>query len=168
MRTMRVMLFIVLGVAGFGGGGVISAGTLLIPLGGGVGGALLGLALRDWRKVAILALLGSLGLTFGVFATLALAAFLSYSAAPMGMVLGAVVGASLGVAFLNWRKIVILTVAGGLGFGFGLFVGDSLPGRLESIISIAITGAFGGALLGAALGYLENRTLAEEQGLRVL
>ena len=106
---------------------------LSVLIGGALGGASLGLALKDWRKVAILALLGALGLAVGVFATLTVAALFSYSPLLLGALVGVVVGASLGAAFLDWRTVLGLAVAGAVGFGVGLPAGSSygLPFRLS-------------------------------------
>lgn len=181
MRAMSVMRFVVLGAAGFGIAGAIGGplivflpgivAYLLTPLvGGAVGGASLGLALKDWRKAAILAGLGALGLTVGLMAGLALGSFINYSSAPMGALVGAVVGASLGMAFRDWRVILALAVAGAVGIGVGLLAGDFLRASfpiIRGVGSIAVAGLVGGASLGAALGYLENRRLAEERRPRV-
>jgi hypothetical protein len=77
------------------------------------------LALKDWRKVAILALLGASGLAVGVFATLSVGSYFNYSSIPLGALVGVVVAASLGVAFLDWRKVVGLAVVGAVGFSVG-------------------------------------------------
>jgi hypothetical protein len=151
-----------------------TAGFLLGPLiGGAVGGASLALALKDFRRVLILALLSLLGLTVGVMAGLSLGSFFNYSAVAIAGIVGAVVGASLGVAFRDWRTIVALAVAGAVGFSVGNlaeFVRLSAPvigTDLGEAGSIAITGVIGGASLGAALGYLEKRKMTEEQEPRV-
>jgi hypothetical protein len=188
MRAMSVMRFVLFGALGFGIGGAIGGplimflpglvpGLVGLPLtlfvGGSVGGAALGLALRDWRRVVILALLGALGLTVGVMAGLILGSFFNYPEVPITVMVGAVVGASLGVAFLDWRTIVALAVAGAAGFGVGSlpadFVRFSIPilRQLGEAGSYAITGIIGGASLGAALGYLEHRKLTEERRPRV-
>ena len=65
-------------------------------VGGAVGGAALGLATKDRRRVALLAVLGALGLTLGVFATLTFGSFFNYSSALVGALVSAVLGASLG------------------------------------------------------------------------
>ena len=83
------------------------------------------------------------------------------------------VGASLGAAFLDWTTIVALAVAGAVGFSIGSLPADSLRfsipifRQLGEAGSVAITGIIGGATLGAALGYLENRKLATERRPRV-
>ena len=172
MRATSVMRFVVLGAVGFGIGGAI--GTSLpnpLPLGvfvgGAIGGASLGLALKDWRRVIVLALLSIVGLTVGVFAALLLGSFVNYYLILMGSLLGAVVGASLGVAFRDWRVMVVLAAAGAVGFGIGLVAGGLLRASIPAIRgvgSIAITGIIGGASLGAALGYLEYRKRPHSEG----
>jgi hypothetical protein len=109
LRLASLVRCSVLGAVGFGVGGAIAVLSMLGPIpfslsvlvGGAFGGASLGLALKDWRKVAILALLGALGLAVGVFATLSVASYFNYSSLPLGALVGVVVGASLGVAFLD-------------------------------------------------------------------
>jgi len=184
VRATSVMLFVILGAIGFGIGGAIGGplitflpggvALLLWPLvGGAVGGASLGLALKDFRRVLILALLGALGLTLGVMTGLVLGSFFNYSTVAIAALVGAVVGASLGVAFRDWRTILALAVAGAVGFSVGNlaeFVRLSVPAigtDLGEAGSIAITGTVGGALLGASLAYLESRRLAQGQRPRV-
>jgi hypothetical protein len=185
---MSVIRFVAFGAVGFGIGGAISGPLLMflpglvpglvgLPLtlfvGGAVGGAGLGLALREWRRVVILAVLGAVGLTVGVMAALILGSFINYSEVPIRVMVGAVVGTSLGVAFLDWRTILALAVAGAVGFGIGSlpadFVRFSIPilRQLGEAGSYAITGIIGGASLGAALAYLERRKLVEERRERV-
>jgi hypothetical protein len=205
MRAMRVMRFIILGAIGFGVGGTIAAAcwslafvtygasALLFILSGAVGGASLGLALGDRRRTAILALLGTIGFTFGgivalliafgIFAPIpALSGSVDYDVrSAMGIAAGAIVGASLALAFLafgDWkRRIIALTLAGGLGFGAGIIIGtfalhgifgeDFLAGIWGTTGLYAITGIMGGASLGAGLAYLEDHRVAEERGPRV-
>jgi hypothetical protein len=182
MRAMSMLRFVVLGAVGFGLVGVIPL-PLNVLIGGAVGGASLGMALKDWRRVVILAVLGELGLIVGVLAGLILVGvsagltlgsfFFNYSEVPIAATVGAVVGASLGAAFLDWRPIVALAVAGAVGFSVGNLPADflrfSIPiiRQLGETGSIAITGTIGGASLGAALGYLKNRKLAQENRPRV-
>ncbi len=169
MRATSVIRFVILGAAGFGITGAISASNMvspvLAPFSFLFGGAALGLALSDWRKVAILAPLGALGLTLGIATGLSF----TYSEVPIATVAGAVTGASLGLGLGDWRWVVTLGVVGGLGFGVGLLVGTALPTSLPERMNYTITvgGVLGGASLGAALGYLEKRKLAEERRPRV-
>jgi ABC-type Fe3+-siderophore transport system permease subunit len=95
----------------------------------------------------------------------------------MGIFGGAMVGASLALAFGDWKRIIVLTLAGAVGFGVGVVIGvlalqgmfgeDFLVGESGTIVLYAITGIIGGATLGAALGYLENRKQAERKRPRV-
>lgn len=178
MRVTSVMRFVVLGAVGFGIGGAIGGPlSVFVPIpmpltllvGGAVGGASLGVAFKDFRQVMILAVLGALGLTVGVMTGLILGSFFSYPEVPIAAFVGAVVGAALGVASRDWRTIVALAVVGGVGFGVGLLAGgflrDFLPMRMAEVI--VVVGIIGGASLGAALGYLQNRKLVEEQRPRV-
>jgi hypothetical protein len=184
MRAVSMIRFVVLGAIGFGIAGAIGSplitflpggvALLLWPLvGGALGGASLGLALKDVRRVVNLALLGTLGLFVGAFAGLVLGSFFSYPTVPIAAIVGAVVGASLGVAFRDWRTILGLTVAGVVGFSIGYLPADfirfSIPiiRQLGQAGSIAIAGVIGGAALGVTLGYLESRRLAEERRPRV-
>jgi hypothetical protein len=184
MRAVSMMRFVVLGAVGFGIAGAIGSplitflpggvALLIWPLvGGAVGGASLGLALKEWRRVVVLALLGALGLFVGVFAVLTLGSFFNYFELLIAAIVGAAVGASLGVAFRDWRMIVALAVAGAVGFSVGNLPADfirfSIPiiRQLGQAGSIATIGVIGGAALGATLGYLENRKLVEERRQRV-
>lgn len=201
MRATSVMRFVILGAAGFGIGGTIAgaswplasftsgASALLFVLSGAVGGASLGLALKDRRKTMSLAVLGIVGFSvggivallvgFGVFAPIpALTGAGDYGVrGVMGAIGGAVVGGSLGLAFGDGRRIATLAVAGAVGFGAGVIVGafcvraifgaDFLVGTSGTFMLYALTGAIGGAALGGALGYVENRKLAERPGPRV-
>jgi hypothetical protein len=141
LRLAGLVRCSVLGAVGFGVGEAIAVLSMLGPIplplsvsvGGAFGGASLRLALKDWRKVAILALLGALGLAVGVFATLTVGSYFNYSAIPLGALVGVVVGASLGVAFLDWRKVLGLAVAGAVGFSVGLLAGGLLRASFPTL-----------------------------------
>jgi hypothetical protein len=169
--AMSMMRFVVLGAVGFGFVGVIPL-PLNVLIGGAVGGALLGLALKDFRRVMILAGLGELGLVIGLFAGVTIGSFFNFSEVLIAAMVGAVVGASLGLAFDDWKTNVALAVAGAVGFGVGSLPADSLRFSIPILRqlgeggSIAIIGIIGGAFLGAALGLLENRKLAERSRVR--
>jgi len=173
MRASNMMRFVLLGAVGFGLGATLAGallGVLGFPLTGAVGGAALGLALKDWRRVVILALLGVLGLTVGAIAGIIVGSFFYFSSeVPVMVTVGTVVGASLGAAFSDWRTILALAVAGATGFFVGSlpadFVRFSIPAlrQLGEPGSYVVVGLVGGASLGAALGYLETRKLASER-----
>jgi hypothetical protein len=195
MRAKSIMRFVVLGAVGFGLGGAIAgacwplavltsgASALLFILSGAVGGASLGLALGDRATTTRLALLGILGYFLGGIVALVIAlGFLSASEeygtrGMMGVSGGAIIGASLALTFGAWERIIALALAGAVGFGAGvligvfvlkgIFGGEFLVGVWGTIVLYAITGTIGGASLGAALGYLEKRKLAEERRPRV-
>jgi hypothetical protein len=186
--AMSTMRFIVLGAVGFGVGGAIAgacwplavvtrgASALLFILSGAVGGASLGLALGDRTRAIWLALLGILGFALGGLVALVIGfGFLSGSEeygtrGMMGIFGGAIVGASLALAFGDWNRVIVLASAGAVGFGAGVVIGAFALQEMfgESfLVGYATTGTIGGASLGAALGYLENRKLAERQRPRV-
>lgn len=174
MRELSVMRFVLFGAVGFGIGGTLPL-PLNVLVGGAVRGAALALALKDWGRVVILTVLGELGLIVGAMAGLGIShsLFRSSEVAVMAVV-GAMVGASLGAAFLDWKTILTLAVAGAVGFSVGSLAGGSLGFSIPIIRqllgaagSIAITGIIGGASLGAALGYLEQRRLTSERRPRV-
>jgi hypothetical protein len=86
-------------------------------------------------------------------------------------ILGAMIGAAMGANFGDWRRPVQLAVAGAVGFGVGSLLSDLLTsvvpilGQLGEGGGLAfastLIGVIGGASLGAALGYLEHRKLAQ-------
>ena len=193
-----MLRFVVFGAVGFGFSGIIvgvlwplaflfsfqAAGLLFV-----LSGASLGLALGDRERTIHLAVLGTLGFALGGLVALAVAvgfvpAFGSLSASEdygirgaMGVLGGAVVGASLSLAFLDWRRTLALTLTGAVGFGVGLIVGvfalqgmfgvRFMAGTWGTVILCALAGTSGGASLGAALGSLENRKLAKQRRPRV-
>jgi hypothetical protein len=165
MRTTTVVRFVLFGAVGFGVGWSIF-GT--IPVGDAVGGASLGLALnwKDARRVIILALLGGLG---GTLAVVVVGINVVVFAGPliwdypwkMAALSGTMVGASLGIGFADWKRVVALAATGSVGFG----IGGGIAGDSQSWFLVA--GLIGGASLGAVLGYLEERKLAEQRRTRV-
>ncbi len=206
MRATSVMRFVILGAVGFGIGGAIAGSFVVNPIGhsllalllfllgllviGTLGGASLGLAMRDQRKAVVLAGWGAAGFSLGffvavvglIFALLLGGAYIHWPASfymeygLLGAFTGAVGGAALGVALRNRRGVLVLALAGFVGFGIGDMLG--LPGIVEVLQGLltgerpnpglfAITQAIGGASLGAALGYLEGRKLVEERSPRV-
>jgi hypothetical protein len=68
------------------------------------------------------------------------------------------------------RSILALGLAGAVGFGIGVLAGALLRASFPAIRgvgSIVVAGIIGGALLGAALGFLGTRRPAGERGRRV-
>jgi hypothetical protein len=173
-------------------GGAIFSGDLpslllytpVLSLGGAIGGAALGLVFNDFRRVVILAVLGALGFFVGSFIVVALFFSLAFMQvgyslleAISGAAMGMVVGALLGLSLRSFRGTVVLTLMSLVGFGIGGLMAAALQGfpsqpsesflSVQSIVFGAVEGIIGGASLGAALGYLEDRKLAEERGPRI-
>ncbi len=177
MGRTSIARFVLFGAAGFGIGGAIGMGIgfFFVPMTpialGGIGGASLGLALRDRRKLVALALLGAVGVFLGLLVAVIVYSYVgtyivNYYLVVTGPAFGVVLGASLGVAFLDLRRIVALALAGAVGFGIGVPAGDSLGTLVDSfgdVPFIFIAGVIGGASLGAALGYLERREPARRR-----
>jgi hypothetical protein len=139
---------------------------------GSIGGKALKLALRkSQRSASPLALYGAIGFIVGGFLRFFLPAILSgtgglwypeisFSAFLLDGFEGAIGGAAMGLALKDMRKIIGLALAGFFGFGLGWMIANYLGYRLEwlpqAIIRFTLSGIIGGALLGAALGYLER------------
>lgn len=214
MSLTKVMRFVIYGAVGFGigwallgafGGGFPLAGgvglvlggaifsgdipalllyTPVLSLGGAFGGAVLGLALKDFRRVVILAALGAVGFFVGSFILVVLFFSLTFVQAGYGLLeafsaaaLGLVIGALLGLTLRSFRGTVVLALMGLVGFGLGGLIAAALQGfplqpsesfpSLQSAAFGAVEGIIGGALLGAALGYLETRKQASKRSPRV-
>jgi hypothetical protein len=145
---------------------------------GACGGAGLGLALKSWKWVAALALAGAVGFGVGNLFFFALAFLFGFPLVGAGM--GALGGLILGLALADWKKVLLLGLVGMVGFGVGEAIaaalGMSVPGidweqppllLLVYVLVTGMVGIIGGASLGAALGFLENRKLAQGQRPRV-
>lgn len=88
-----------------------------------------------------------------------------------GVLVGAVGAAALGLSLWDPRKILLLSLAGAVGFGVGLVVKFFLEqtlqlGAVENVL-LAVSGVIGGAALGATLGYLV-RVAEHPRGERLL
>jgi hypothetical protein len=214
MRATSMLRFITLGTVGFGvgwallgafgngfpiaggvgtvlGGAIFSGDlpallryALIFSLGGACGGAVLGWAFKDFRRVAILAVLGAVGFFVGSFIAVGLFFALSFVQAGYSLLealsaaaLGLVIGALLGLSLRSFRGTVVLALMGLVGFGIGGVIAATLQGfplqpseglfSLPSAVFGAVEGTIGGVSLGAALGYLESRKPAEERRPRV-
>jgi hypothetical protein len=145
---------------------------------GACGGAGLGLAFRSWKRIIALAVAGSLGFGVGFFIFFVLAFLFGFSQVGVGM--GALSGLMLGLALADWRAVVFLGLAGMVGFGVGGAIAEALGMSVlgidweqptsflvQYVLVQGMVGVAGGASLGAALGNLEKRRLAEGQSPRV-
>jgi hypothetical protein len=182
MEMKKIAKFTLWGAVGFGVGGAIGgavasafigAELLAFPILGAIGGASLGLALKDWKRAVLLGLAGAIGfvggqlLAFGVGYFIVLEHSRLTSLVPFipGTVVGAIGGALLGLALKDWKGVGLLALAGVIGFNIafpisyqGLVVRELyLHYILGWTIRLAIYGIIGGAFLGAALGYFEKR-----------
>jgi hypothetical protein len=159
---------------------------LVFSVGGAFAGAVLGLGLREGRKAALMALLGAVGVFFGSFIATIVYFLVSWGffGAGYGVLealsaaaLGLVVGALLGLSLRSFRGMVVVALMGLVGFAIGGLVAAALQGfplqpsesfpSLQTATFGAIEGIIGGASLGAALGYFEDRKLAEGRRPRV-
>ena len=198
VRPTSVLRFVVFGAVGFGIGLAVAAfintvllaitapmfpvgrGAALPPLwatwpphlswfvAGACGGAALGLALRSRKRVVALAVAGAVGFGVAYFIFFVLAFLFGFS--QVGVGIGALGGLMLGLALADWRGVVLLGLAGMVGFGVSGALAEALGMSLlgidwEQPLSILVlyvlvqgmVGVVGGATLGAALGCLEGR-----------
>lgn len=215
MRTHGVMRFVLYGAAGFGIGWV-AAGLFNVALvsitapmfgsgsgpppgwvtwppyfayvfAGAFGGAALGLATGSWKRVIALAIAGGVGLGFSLFLFFVVAFLFGLGVTGVALGVGLFGGVTLGLTFGDWKRVVLLGLAGMVGFGVGGAIGASLRmplalypffvefgelweaprSLLQYLLVQATVGLIGGASLGAALGYLENRSPASQRRPRV-
>jgi hypothetical protein len=149
-------------------------------LGGACGGAALGLAIGSWKRVLDLAVAGFIGFGLGSFLFFFLAFLFGLHLVGIAVGMGLFGGVSLGLTFGDWKRVVLLGLVGMVGFGVGgaiaaamgmpplTFDWEQPPLLLVLYVLVqAMVGLIGGASLGAALGYLEKRKLAEERRPRV-
>lgn len=147
---------------------------------GACGGAGLGLALRDWKRVLALVVAGLLGFGMGSFLFFVIAFLFGLHPVGVAAGMGLFGGVLLGLTFADWKRVALLGLAGMVGFGVGGAIATAMgmppltfdweePTLLLVLYVVvqAMVGLIGGASLGAALGYLEDRKLAEERRPRV-
>jgi hypothetical protein len=165
----------IFGAIGFGIGLTIIAVIEVEPwlvglfLPGAIGGLSMGWALKNWKKSWPLAIAGAIGFGSGRALTIILAFTFSWYGigfqAVMGAIMGAIGGLSLGIALKKPSWAGFLTLAGAIGFSVGyvayrqMLDQQILGGATHLFI---IWGIVGGALLGAALGFLEKRRIKIE------
>lgn len=190
-----ILAFALLGAVGFGIGGIVSAviwGSptttftrdgveytfrstlnagqifLSIALIGAVGGASLGLGLRNWRKAGVAVLVGAVGFSIATFIGVVIQLSLWGSSPPYfaglftGAIIGVILGASLGLALMGWKAAGLLALAGAIGFGVMFQAVLNLEFEVSSAKSFGIWGAFAGTTLGVALGYLAKGKVTKE------
>jgi hypothetical protein len=217
MRATSVMRFVVFGAVGFGIGWAVAGlfNTALVAitepmfppgrgaepppgwvtwppyfayfLAGACGGAGLGLAIGGWKRVVALAVAGGVGFGVSFFLFFIVAFLFGLREVGVAMGVGLFGGVTLGLTFGDWKRVVVLGLAGLIGFGIGGAITRALQMPLalypffaefvelwqapllllQHILVQAVVGLIAGASLGAALGYLENRKLAEERRPRV-
>lgn len=207
MRATSVMRFVIFGAVGFGIGlaiaGFLTSGFLALTLpmfqppspppwwvqwpsqlayflAGACGGAALGVAIGAWNRVVVLAVAGFLGFGLGGFIFFVIAFLFGLPLVGVALGIGLFGGVLLGLTFGDRKRVVLLGLAGVVGFGIGGAIAAALgmpvmafdweqpPLLLVLYVLVqAIVGIIGGATLGAALGYLENRKLAEQRRPRV-
>jgi hypothetical protein len=215
MRVTSMMRVVVLGAVGFGLGWAVAGlfnvalvaitdpmvqpgsepppGWVTWPpyfaycLGGALGGAALGLALGGWKRVVAMTVAGGVGFGLSLLLLFVVAFLFGLGSVGLAMGVGLFGGVVLGVTFGDWRRVVLLGVAGLVGFGTGGAIAAALgmpvalypffvefvelwrtPSLLlQHVLVQAMVGLSGGASLGATLGYLEKRRLAEENRPRV-
>ena len=175
-----ILAFALLGAVGFGIGGIVGAviwGSpaatiakdgvdytvrlapnfgqtfLSIALIGAVGGASLGLGLRNWRKAGVLALVGAVSFSTATFIGAVIQLSLWGSSPPYfaGLFTGAITeivfGASLGLALRGWKAAGLLALVGAIGFGVMFQATLNLMFEVSSAKSFGIWGAIAGATL---------------------
>ncbi|MFC1969913.1 hypothetical protein ACFLVV_01700 [Chloroflexota bacterium] len=179
LKRKSISAFTLWGALGFGIGGAIG-GAIWVAFDaphfgfavlGAVGGASLGLVLKDRKTAGLLALAGAIGFGIGFltgfFILLVIWQPIHMQGAFIGALGGAVGGASLGIASRSWKSVGVLALASAIGCGavvqatLGHPVGLTAQ-ILSGAITLAIWGAVGGASLGVAMGYLEKRMAGEE------
>ncbi len=216
MRATSMMRFVIFGAVGFGIGWAVAGlfntvlvGTMFGPgaepppgsvmwyfddvpyfayfFAGACGGAGLGLAIGGWKRAVALAVAGGVGFGVSFFLFFIVAFLFGLGSVGLAMGIGLFGGVVLGLAFADWKWVVLLGLAGMVGFGIGGAIAAALgmpfaiypflvdfaefqgaPLLLvQHVLVQAMEGLVGGALLGAALGYLEKRKLVEERSSRV-
>jgi hypothetical protein len=179
IKRRSIPAFALWGAVGFGIGGAtggiiaVDAATFFgFAIMGGIGGMSLGLALKSWKMAGFLALAGAVGLSIGVlicvFIGLGLGEVLPlpdllWRILGRFTIAGAVTGVALGLPLKGWKEAGFLALAGSIAFLIVEQVQEVVPlglithQLLSRVTQMVIWGVVGGALLGAALGYLEKR-----------
>ncbi|MHC4310564.1 MAG: hypothetical protein ACYSSN_11515 [Planctomycetota bacterium] len=172
-KSTSILLFILLGISGFGVGGAIG-GFIWVAFDaphfgfavlGAVGGAFLGIASQGWKKAWVMAIASAIGFDIGFLFSFLVLLVIWQPTYGHTLVIGAVGGltggASIGLVLKNWRGIGLLSLASAIGFSLAVWLTlDRFRGLTPQIlwgaITLAVWGIFGGAFSGLALGYLKN------------
>ncbi|MFQ6014217.1 MAG: hypothetical protein ACE5NP_02090, partial [Anaerolineae bacterium] len=155
----RTRLLPLVGAIGFAWGGLpqsllvfpySGSGILIYSLQGLGVGVAFGVAMRDKKKAAILALAGAVGFAIGYP--------IGYAIGGSGILIyslqGLCVGVAFGVAMRDNRKAAILALAGAVGFAIGYAIARAIG--ISGFVWGAISGVIGGAALGLGLGFVEK------------
>ncbi len=134
---------------------------------GAIGGAALGLALKDKKKVLYLACAGAIGFAIGEAIGLTFKGAMPYS------IIGAIGGAALGLALKDKKKVLYLACAGAIGFAVSHVINATVQFQIGyttefwEVIMVIITGILGYAIAGFTLGltlaYLEKKEKVSNQ-----
>lgn len=138
----------------------IATGVVLIALFSAFGGALLGLALNDRRKILYLSIACAAGFASGLVTGLAVIHLMKIADALGGFIMGAFGGAAVGIVLKDRKNIIYLSLAGAVGFCTGFFITDLIlypvTDLAGNLIAGAGIGAVGGWTLGLAVSFRAN------------
>lgn len=167
-----VLRFAVLGGLGFGILGIFPFGFSGFFISGALGGFFLALPLRNVWVIISRTVLMSLGFGVGSIAGffVVMTVWDPVGIALIGICGGAAGGMSLGISTRKLPGILLLTLIGTVGFGAGAWVYSVLSNALYGsagnlilpqwslFVLNSVSGAIGGASLGATLGFLQRRS----------
>ena len=174
----NIVKFALLGAVGFGVGWLLKVRlpslqadywVVFEGVEGVLGGLALGLAAkRGLKGLATIAVFCGIGFSAGIFLGYLLARLLSLASIEQylvayGLFTGAFGGVALGLTLGGWKRAIVLALAGAIGFSIlpiimavwfpiSFFGQGSVVGNFLAFFP----GVVGGALLGAAAGYLEK------------
>ncbi len=170
IKRRSILAYTLWGAMGFGIGGAIGGATsdgpiiFVFPIMGAIGGASIGLLLGQRARAILMALAGAVGFGVASLPVLLVSGLainrINVQGAVLLLVLGAaqglIGGASLGVVLRDMQRTASLIGGGVVGFGLGALAARVFIDE-AGVPMFVIWGVIGGAVLGAALGYLEKR-----------
>jgi hypothetical protein len=130
----------------------LAIGAVLIALFSGIGGAILGFALEDRKKIFYLSVACAVGFALGLVIGLAAVYLTKFSDILGSFIMGAFGGAAIGIALKDKKKIIYLSLAGAAGFCIGFLIADLILYPVTDLIGNLIAGAGIGAVGGWMLG----------------